>query len=255
MEIIGEEIKNLVVVKKLLRILLAKWSQTIIIFKETKDLRTLTLDQLIGSLMSHDERLAPLSNVGSVKDKAFISKEGDISSSGQGEAQGIGGGIYSTRRGRGIGRRGGFQGIRGSQGRCRGDSPRGDNRYKQCYYCNMYGHYEMECRLKTSQEGGQSENYDEEDGSSTLFLYYAHSPQKLDEIWILDVVCSNHMIDKGDLFYAMDDSYKFKIIIEDDKAIQVEGMGSMEVSTKEDNKRINDMYYIPKLNHNLLSVG
>lgn len=79
--------------------------------------------------------------------------------------------------------------------------------------------------------------------------------QKLDEIRILDTGCSNHMTSKGDLFYAMDDSYKSKITLGYDKAIHVEGMGAMEVSTNQGNKKINDVYYIPKLEHNLLIVG
>lgn len=54
MEILGEEISNSIIVKKVLGIVLPKWTQTAIMFEETKHMSTLTLDQLIGSLMSHD---------------------------------------------------------------------------------------------------------------------------------------------------------------------------------------------------------
>ena len=54
METLGEEINNPIVVKKVLRTLLFKWSKIAIIFEETKDLTILTLDQLIGSFMSHE---------------------------------------------------------------------------------------------------------------------------------------------------------------------------------------------------------
>jgi len=63
------------------------------------------------------------------------------------------------------------------------------------------------------------------------------------------------MIGQGDLFCTMDDSYKSKITLIDDNSIQVEGMGAMEVSTNEGNKRINDVYFIPKLKNYFLSVG
>jgi len=48
-------------------------------------MKTLTLDHIIGSLISHEERLAPLSNIGSVEENAFTSKEGDTSTNCQGE--------------------------------------------------------------------------------------------------------------------------------------------------------------------------
>jgi len=109
--------------------------------------------------------------------------------------------------------------------------------------------------LKASQ-GAQSANDGEEDTSSTLFLCYAHLAQKQDDTWILDTRCANHMTDKGDFFCTMDDSYKSQITLGDDKAIQVEGMGAiLEVSTNEGNKKVNDVYFISKLKHNLLSVG
>jgi len=55
--------------------------------------------------------------------------------------------------------------------------------------------------------------------------------QNVDETCLLDIGCSNHMIDKGELFCVMHDSYKSKIKLVDDKAIQAEGRGAMEVYT------------------------
>ena len=41
----------------------------------------------------------------------------------------------------------------------------------------------------------------------------------------------------------------------DDKELQVAGMGTMEVPTKEGIKKVHDIYYTPHLKHNFLSVG
>ena len=57
MKSLGEEIENEVVVKKVLRSLLPKWNSVAIIIEERKDLTTVSYDQLVGSLMSHEERL------------------------------------------------------------------------------------------------------------------------------------------------------------------------------------------------------
>ena len=57
MKTLGEEVPNVDIVKKVLRTLLPRWNHVAIIIEESKDLSTLTYDQLIGSLMSHEERL------------------------------------------------------------------------------------------------------------------------------------------------------------------------------------------------------
>ena len=57
MKTLGEIIENKVVVKKVLRSLLPKWNLVAIIIEERKNLATLTNDKLLGSLMSHEERL------------------------------------------------------------------------------------------------------------------------------------------------------------------------------------------------------
>jgi len=98
----------------------------------------LTYDQLIGSFTSHEVRLSLPSKVGGVEEKAFATKEGDSNANGQERGQGRGRGGASLK-GRG-----------GAQGRGRGGSPKSDKGDKQFYYCNKFGHYERECRLKAS---------------------------------------------------------------------------------------------------------
>jgi len=63
------------------------------------------------------------------------------------------------------------------------------------------------------------------------------------------------MSGKEELFATMDSTYKPKIKLGDEKALQVEGMGSMEVPTQEGIKKVNNIYYTPNLRHNFLSIG
>ena len=74
------------------------------------------------------------------------------------------------------------------------------------------------------------------------------------ETWLLDSGASKHMMGKDELFAHIDDSFKTKIRIGDNSTLQVEGMGTMEVPTKEGMKKVNHVYFIPKLQHNLLSI-
>lgn len=97
-------VKNEVVVKNVLITLLQKWNHVAIIIEERKDLFTLDYDQLIGLLMSHEERLqeSTSSNVGDVEEKAFASKEAKAIASGYGRGQDQGRDqSYSREKGRG----------------------------------------------------------------------------------------------------------------------------------------------------------
>ena len=54
---LGETISNEVLIKKVLRSLTHRWNHVAIIMEESEDLTKLQFDQLVGSLMSHEERL------------------------------------------------------------------------------------------------------------------------------------------------------------------------------------------------------
>ena len=171
-----------------------------------------------------------------------------MSSQGRGQGRGRGRERRGVAQGRGQGKRN----RRGQGGQQHQESNASDISNKQCYYCNKFGHYERDCRLKASQEGG-SANYGEED--ENLFLKYGKADPTMQETWLLDSEASKHMVDKGELFSQIDDSFKSKIKIGDNSTLQVEGVGVMEVPTKEGINKVNDIYYIPKLQHNLLSIG
>eukprot|EP00253_Pinus_taeda_P031276 PITA_31276 len=213
--------------------------------EESKDLTKLQFDELVGSLMSHEERLKETFEA---VEKAFssklqITKNEDASSSnikipqGQGKWQSQN---YSKGRGRG-----GSSGTRSFRGRGRG---RFDKRNVQCYHCNRYGHFERECRLKE----GKNANYAQESGEyprDHLFLSYAKCENTSKDVWYLDSGCSNHMKRNEKLFSAKDGSFKSKIQLGDDKSLELAAKGSMEVQTKEGIKSIHDIYYTPQLKH------
>jgi len=69
----GEKVENEVIVKKSVEDNFPKWREISIIIEENKDLTTLSYDQLVGSLMSHEERFET-PNVWGMEEKAFTSK-------------------------------------------------------------------------------------------------------------------------------------------------------------------------------------
>eukprot|EP00253_Pinus_taeda_P005517 PITA_05517 len=194
MATLGEAVSNEVLIKKVLRSLTHRCNHVAIIMEESKDLTKLQFDELVGSLMSHKERLKETFEAieKSFSSKLQITNNEDVGSSstkshqGQGKWQ-----SQNYSRGRG---RGGSSGRGSFRGRGRG---RFDKRNVQCYHCNTYGHFERECRLKE----GKNANYAQESGNEKLFS-------------------------------AKDGSFKSKIQLSDDKSLEVAAKGAMELCEK-----------------------
>ncbi|CAE5965681.1 unnamed protein product [Arabidopsis arenosa] len=170
---------------------------------------------------------------------------------------GYGRGRGSFRGGRGRGRSGG----RGDSGRGTGQSDsvslsynRGTDKSNiQCHYCKKYGHMQVDCWKKQNEE--KQASFVEEDVQPRLFMAYK-SLDVSKTVWYLDSGCSNHMSGIKSMFKEIDESYKLKVKLGDDKEVQVEGRGIVVVHNGDGNlKLIYDVYYIPELAQNLLSVG
>ena len=88
MATLGEKTKKEVVIKKVLRTLIEKFDHATLIIKETKDLSTMEIDNLISSLTSHEERMSKRTKVEASNndEQAFSIKENE----GQGRGQGRG---------------------------------------------------------------------------------------------------------------------------------------------------------------------
>ena len=81
-----------------------------------------------------------------------------------------------------------------------------------------------------------------------------HEPS--DKVWLLDSGCSNHMKGNKNLVANLDESVKTKGKLETDKDMDVDGKGVVNIATKKgEPKTISEVYYVPRLKHNLISVG
>ncbi|PKA46730.1 Retrovirus-related Pol polyprotein from transposon TNT 1-94 [Apostasia shenzhenica] len=77
-----------------------------------------------------------------------------------------------------------------------------------------------------------------------------------ERVWFLDSGCSNHMTGNKSLFCNIDESIKLEVRLGDDKKVCIQGKGTIAVKEKSGTKRlIHNVYYVPGLAHNLLSVG
>ena len=81
-----------------------------------------------------------------------------------------------------------------------------------------------------------------------------HEPS--DKVWLLDNGCSNHMTGNKNLVANLDASVKKKVKFGTDKTMDVDGKGVVNIVTKKgEPKTISEVYYVPGLKHNLISVG
>ncbi|KAJ4789254.1 polyprotein [Rhynchospora pubera] len=266
----GEDLSEQTVVMKVLRSLTTKFDHVVAAIEESKDLTTYMFDELMGSLQAHEVRL----NRSEEKDdsKAFYTK----GESSRGHQQGRG-------RGRGGGRGRGDHGGRG-RGKTSDNQHSPTKQLKkdvECYYCHKFGHVQADCYKKQREEGqdiecyychklghvqadcykkkreeGQASFVEEKNNQPRLFIAKIDEESEVSHIWFLDSGCSNHMTGFKHLFEELDETYKKTVKLGDNKDIHVEGKGIVVVQTNNHNTRmLHNVYYIPQLSQNLLSIG
>ena len=68
--------------------------------------------------------------------------------------------------------------------------------------------------------------------------------------------CNNHMTGKKNLVANLDQFVKIEVKLGTDKTVDVDGKGVINILTKKgEPKTISEVYYVPSLKHNLISVG
>ncbi|GJS05933.1 integrase [Tanacetum coccineum] len=170
----GDKVADEIVVAKILRSLSPKFDHVVAAIEESKDLSTYSVDELMGSLQTHEARI-----------NRNMAKEDEHAFQVQGEHA-----RFSQNRGRG---RGGFRG--------RG---RGRMSYVQCTNCKKYGHKEDDCWSKDKQA-----QYAEQEEDEYLFMTYVSLVSK--GVWYLDSACSNHMTGDKEKFKNLDEALKSQV--------------------------------------------
>ena len=76
-----------------------------------------------------------------------------------------------------------------------------------------------------------------------------------EEVWFLDSGCSNHMTGFKDWFFDLEEGFNQSVKLGNDTSMSVMGKRSVKIQVNSATQVITEVYYIPELKNNLLSLG
>ncbi|TXG57024.1 hypothetical protein EZV62_018337 [Acer yangbiense] len=224
MRIYGEQMQDVTIVETILRSLTDRFNYIVCSIEESKDIGVLSIDELQSSLIVHEQKFQKSS----------------------GEEQALKVTFEDRFRGRG---RGG-SGFRGG-GRGRGRQAF-DKTTMECYRCHKLGHFQYECPT-LNKEANYAE-LDEEEEILLMSHVELHEARR-EDAWFLDFGCSNHMCGDKTMFCELNEGFRQLVKLGNNTRMTVLGKGNVKLYLDGFHHVVTDMFYVPELKNNLLSVG
>jgi len=223
----GEDVKDIVVVEKVLRSMTPKFNYVVCSIEESKETSMLSIDELQRSLLVHEQRMSNTIH----EEHALKVAHGSQYAS-------------PTRRGRGCWNFGG----RG----CGQSRQNVDKATVECYNCHKLGHFQWECKKWVSNF---TESQAESEEHMLLMAYIEEKKQQKTYVWFLDSGCSNHMCGKKEYFSELDENFSNSMKLGNNSNMVVNGKGNIRLDVNGVISIISGVFYVPELKNNLLSLG
>ena len=239
----GETMPDTKVVEKVLRTLTERFTYVVVSIEESKDVSTMTIDELQSSLVVHEAKFKRL-------DKTREEEQALHASIGEGRINRGRGGVHFRGLGRGRGRQ--------TIGRTTAT----------CYKCHKPGHLQFECptwernahyvELDDEEELLLMAHVDLELDDEEELLLMAHvqmGGSSREDVWFIDSGCSNHMTGNKKWFISLDENFSHAVKLGNNARMQVMGQGSVKLRVQGRTQIVSNVFYVPDLTNNLLSVG
>ncbi|KAJ7961681.1 Retrovirus-related Pol polyprotein from transposon TNT 1-94 [Quillaja saponaria] len=219
----GEKVEDVRVVEKILRSLQPKFDYIVVAIEESKDLETMSIEQLMGSLQAHEERFKkkeekPLEQA--LQAKVSFKEKNNVQERNQ-KGHGHGHGRGRGRGGRG---RGGYHFENNNEGRGQ-QSSRGRGRGR--------GNYARPNEKRYDKKNANLLEYKEEVEEPTLLLAFKGDEKEvIKSSWYLDNGASNHMCGDKSKFLEIDEKVSGFVTFGDSSKIPIKGKGLKNLGEK-----------------------
>ena len=270
---LGEQIEEAYVVKKILRAVPTKFLQIVSAIEQFGNLEIMSVEETVGSLKAHEERMRGQKESSEYQllltEEEWVKRErkdGQL--------------LFTREEWLKWANKGGSESSSEQRGREFGRGYR-DRSKVRCYNCGVYGHFQAECRKAQQDKEQKNEanlTQDECDEPTLLLAKCDDSKAKMillneegmtpklsatgkrnwseTSIWYLDNGASNHMTGLRSMFNDLDETVTRKVRFGDGSILQIEEKGSVMFRTKDGKKcKLRDVYFIPNLYNNILSLG
>ncbi|PWA92889.1 zinc finger, CCHC-type [Artemisia annua] len=269
---LGKTLDESLIVRKLLDSTPDRFIQIVASIEQTSDLDDITLDEITGKLKAFEERIKLRKGGQTENQDNLLFAHGEHSGRGK---------RFSKRGGRSNYSRGNWR-----NNKYRNNSQDGNSNHKEnpnrnsnkrdlsnvkCFKCNKLGHFQNKCRSKSTAQEHSNLILEDDEPSLLMTMHETKHEEVLlnegqiqpgkyaskdESIRYLDNGASNHMTGTKSHFRDIDESVTGKVRFGDGSYVQIKGKGSILLGCKnQEQKVISDVYYIPNLKSNILSLG